>query len=97
WRAAAAAGGGVVKPVDLALGNFSWRIEFTLNPFLSALVVPPGEARDGVIVGIAGNAPVRDRANRVILISMRGGNLERQRLGRHCPLMGVQALTNDGE
>src|SRR6266478_6825803 len=58
WRTAAAARGGIVKPVDLDLRNFSRRIKLALHPFLRSLMVPPSETRNGVVVGIIGNAPV---------------------------------------
>src|SRR2546426_5212224 len=42
----------VVEPIDFHSGNFARFREIVLHPLGRAAMVPPGEARDAVVVGV---------------------------------------------
>ena len=66
-RGAAAAGGGVVEPVDLNLADPSRPLEVVLDPLGRALVRPPREAWDAMVVRTRRDVPVAQGGGRVAL------------------------------
>jgi hypothetical protein len=71
WHATLA-DAGIVEPVDRAFRNRPRLGKAVRDPLRTPSVVPPGHARNAVIVGRAGSAVVVNRFQRIIRIEVRG-------------------------
>src|SRR5437867_4502166 len=90
-RGAATAFAGVVEPIDFDAGNFARLDELVFEPLGGAAMIPPGEARDGGIVGCPGHFAIDDRIDGIVLEAVGGGD---RRGGGDGPLVSIAALAN---